>query len=74
MKDWRALEKDIALILLDVNMPEMDGFQVAELLRDMEETSNNPIIFITALHGNATFQMQGYESSGLRDTALSVHS
>ncbi len=60
-----ALERNIALILLDVNMPEMDGFQVAELLGELEETRSIPIIFVTALHQSENFRMQGYDSGAI---------
>ena len=39
---------DIAVILLDVQMPEMDGFKTAEALRIMESTKHMPILFVTA--------------------------
>jgi light-regulated signal transduction histidine kinase (bacteriophytochrome) len=41
------LEHDFAVILLDVKMPEMDGFQTAELIRSRKRSRNTPILFIT---------------------------
>jgi PAS domain S-box-containing protein len=41
------LEDDFAAILLDVKMPEMDGFQTAELIRSRKRTRNTPILFLT---------------------------
>lgn len=61
----KALEDNVALILLDVNMPEMDGFQVAELLGSMEETCDIPIIFITALHKSEQHRLKGYGSGAI---------
>jgi diguanylate cyclase (GGDEF)-like protein len=55
------LEHDFALILLDVQMPEMDGFEVAELMRKSEKTKNIPIIFVTALSKEQKFIFKGYE-------------
>ena len=43
-----VLEQEFAVILLDVNMPGMDGFETASLLRGYRRTSGTPIIFITA--------------------------
>lgn len=43
-----AVEKEFALILLDVQMPEMDGFEVATLLKKNKQTKKIPLIFVTA--------------------------
>ncbi|HTE55253.1 MAG TPA: ATP-binding protein [Kofleriaceae bacterium] len=58
---WRLLEEEFALILLDVQMPGMDGFQVASLLRERAATRHVPIIFLTALSRDASHIFQGYE-------------
>jgi signal transduction histidine kinase/DNA-binding response OmpR family regulator len=42
------LDNEAAVILLDVNMPEMDGFETATLIRQRNRTANTPIIFLTA--------------------------
>jgi len=44
-----SLDHDFAVILLDVQMPEMDGFEVASLLQSNDKTSHIPIIFVTAI-------------------------
>jgi signal transduction histidine kinase/DNA-binding response OmpR family regulator len=44
----RVLEQDFAVILLDVNMPGMDGFETASLIRQRKKSAHTPIIFITA--------------------------
>src|SRR5438105_4039089 len=43
------LKEEFAVILLDVNMPGMDGFETAELIRERPATAHVPIIFVTAL-------------------------
>ena len=43
-----ALNKDICLIILDVQMPEMDGFEVAQILKSNKRTRDIPIIFASA--------------------------
>ncbi len=56
-----VLRYDIALILLDVQMPEMDGFEVARLLKKARRTQHVPIIFVTAIDKNERYEFQGYE-------------
>ena len=46
------LDADFALILLDVKMPEMDGFQTAELIRARKRSLHTPILFLTAYRGD----------------------
>lgn len=60
-----TLRHDFALILLDVNMPEMDGFELAELLRSMDETKSIPIIFVTAINKEDNSVFKGYESGAV---------
>ena len=57
-----ALKNEFALILMDVQMPEMDGFETAELLRHRIET---PIIFVTALSKESQHIFKGYESGAV---------
>lgn len=55
------LHNDFAVILLDVQMPEMDGFETAMLIRQRERSRNTPIIFLTAFSTNDAFVFKGYE-------------
>jgi signal transduction histidine kinase len=59
------LADDIALALLDVNMPEMDGFELAELMRGSERTRQVPIIFLTAAVPDRRRVFEGYEAGAV---------
>jgi PAS domain S-box-containing protein len=52
---------DIDLIILDIQMPEMDGFQTASMLKIHKKTRDIPIIFLTAAFKAQEFQEKGYE-------------
>ncbi|HEU4393972.1 MAG TPA: response regulator, partial [Planctomycetota bacterium] len=54
------LRRDFAVILLDVHMPGMDGFETATLIRQRQRTEQTPIIFITAYGPNETQVTRGY--------------
>lgn len=56
-----ALRQDFALVLLDVQMPGMSGFEMAELMRANPKTRHLPIIFVTAGMNDAQLQFKGYE-------------
>jgi len=54
------LHEDFVLIILDVQMPEMDGFETARLIHERERTRDIPIIFLTAIYKNETHRELGY--------------
>ncbi len=56
-----TLYHDFALALLDIQMPEMDGYELAELLRQEENTEKMPFIFISAIYTEHINIFQGYE-------------
>ena len=56
-----CLDQEFALILLDVQMPDMDGFEVATLLAGTAETQRTPIIFVTAAFKDDLDRMTAYE-------------
>lgn len=55
-----CLDHEFALILLDVNMPEMDGFEVAFLIGEDERLRDTPIIFVTAAYADDINRVRGY--------------
>lgn len=60
-----SLENEIAMILLDVQMPDMDGFEVARLLKENSKTKDIAILFVTALSKDEKYTMQGYEEGAV---------
>jgi diguanylate cyclase (GGDEF)-like protein len=56
-----CMSHSFAVILLDVQMPGMDGFEVADILRSIEKTKNIPIIFVTAISKEKKSIFRGYE-------------
>lgn len=61
----QTLRQDFALVLLDVQMPGMDGFETAELMRANPKTRHMPIIFVTAGMKDLTFQFKGYDAGAV---------
>lgn len=59
-----VLQHEFAVILLDVNMPGMDGFETARLIRQRKRSSSTPIIFITAFNDDMRM-IQGYASGAV---------
>ncbi|HEX4326982.1 MAG TPA: hybrid sensor histidine kinase/response regulator [Burkholderiales bacterium] len=59
------LAHDVALALIDVQMPEMDGFELAELMRGSERTRQIPLIFVTASGRDEQRMFRGYESGAV---------
>lgn len=55
------LDRDFAVILLDVRMPAMDGFETAELIRKRRRSRHTPIIFVTAADDDVDHIVRGYE-------------
>lgn len=59
------LDHAFSLLLLDVQMPEMDGFELAELTRGTKRTAHIPIIFITAINKDMKYVFKGYETGAV---------
>ena len=61
----KVLKNDYALIILDVQMPVMDGFEVAEALTGLNKTRDIPIIFLSAINTHKRFVTKGFESGAV---------
>jgi signal transduction histidine kinase/DNA-binding response OmpR family regulator len=59
------LAQEFAVILMDVMMPEMDGFETARMVRKREKTARTPIIFVTAMLTEEAHAFQGYEAGAV---------
>ena len=60
-----SLENEFSMAILDAQMPEMDGFDLALLLRSQEETNRLPIIFLSAAYSEFSHVFKGYESGAV---------
>lgn len=61
----RLLDQDFAVILLDVQMPGMDGYETAKLIRQRERSRHTPIIFVTAYDRSEASVVKGYSVGGV---------
>jgi PAS domain S-box-containing protein len=68
----KLLKQEFAVILLDVEMPGMDGFEVARLVREHPRMERTPIIFVTGVHVSQLDQLKGYEVGAIDYIAVPV--
>lgn len=61
----KILKNNYALIIMDVQMPGMDGFEVAEILAGNNRTKDIPVIFLSAVNKQKKFISKGYETGGV---------
>lgn len=61
----KILKRSYALIILDVQMPGMDGFEVAEIIADYQNAKDTPILFLSAVNTDKRFITKGYASGGI---------
>ncbi|MCW2119124.1 response regulator [Flavobacterium sp. 7A] len=61
----KILKNDYFLIIMDVQMPGMDGFEVAEILAGSKRTRDIPVIFLSAVNKQKKFIFKGYEAGGV---------
>ena len=59
------LQRDYTLIIMDVQMPGMDGFEVAEILAGSNRTKDIPVIFLSAISKEKKYISKGYETGGV---------
>ncbi|HTW75114.1 MAG TPA: response regulator [Steroidobacteraceae bacterium] len=68
----RLMADDFAVVLLDVNMPGMDGFEVAAMIHEHPRYERTPIIFITGVHINELDRLRGYTLGAVDYVAIPV--
>jgi signal transduction histidine kinase len=68
----QLLKNDIALVLLDVSMPEMDGFELANLIRQHPRYQHIPIIFISGVHLTDLDRIEGYHRGAVDYVSVPV--
>ncbi|QJR35018.1 response regulator [Gemmatimonas groenlandica] len=66
------LKHDVTLILMDVSMPDLDGFELAGIIRDHPRYSKTAIIFVSAVHLTDIDQLKGYESGAVDYVSVPV--
>ena len=60
-----SLEHEFALVLIDVQMPDMDGFETVKLMRHVEKTKYVPVIFVSAIYSDDFYKIKGVESGAV---------
>jgi signal transduction histidine kinase len=66
------LKTDITVVLMDVSMPELDGFELAEIIRQHPRFQKTAIIFVSAVHLSDVDQLKGYESGAVDYVSVPV--
>lgn len=61
----RMLENDFALALIDIQMPDMDGFETVELMRQEKKTEHLPVIFVSAIYSEDAYKIRGVETGAI---------
>jgi CheY-like chemotaxis protein len=59
------LKSDVAVVLMDVSMPEMHGFELADMMRQHPRFQETPIIFVSAVHLTDVDRLRGYRSGAV---------
>lgn len=67
------MKENIDLILTDVQMPEIDGFEFIEYLKNIDKTKNIPVIFITGIYDKDEYQTRGYNLGAVEYITKPIH-
>jgi signal transduction histidine kinase/ActR/RegA family two-component response regulator len=59
------LKHDVAVVLIDVQMPDLDGFELAAMIREHPRFQKTPLIFVSAIHLSDLDRLRGYEAGGV---------
>ncbi len=57
--------EEFALLILDIHMPEMNGFELAKMIKQRKKTANVPIIFLTAYYSEDQHVLEGYQTGAV---------
>src|ERR1700728_3632911 len=66
------LKNDVAVVLMDLSMPDIDGFELADMIRQHPRFQKTAIIFISAIHLTDMDRIQWYESGGVDYISVTV--
>src|ERR1700735_1174171 len=66
------LKADVAVVLMDVSMPGMDGFETAQMIHDHPRFQNTPIIFISGIHMTDLDRLKGYQHGAVDYVSVPV--
>ena len=67
------MNENIDLILTDVQMPEIDGFEFVEYLKNIEKTKDIPVIFITGIYDKDEYKTKGYNLGAIEYITKPIH-
>ncbi|HKD52684.1 MAG TPA: response regulator [Steroidobacteraceae bacterium] len=68
----KLMQDDFAVVLLDVSMPEMDGFETAQLIHEHPRFERTPIIFVTGVHVSELDRLKGYKAGAVDYVSIPV--
>jgi signal transduction histidine kinase len=68
----RLLKTDVALVLMDVSMPGMDGFETAQMIHEHPRFQNTPIIFVSGIHMTDLDRLKGYQHGAVDYVSVPV--